>query len=1198
MPAAATSILKWHVAAQLEGTSMNAGWLAVFIGLAYVCTLFAVAYYGDHHGKRLMSSRLRPAIYALTLGVYCTSWTFFGSVGLASSSGLDFLPIYIGPIIIIGLFFPLILRIVRLAKGQNITSVADFVASRYGKSDQVAALVAIIAVIGVLPYIALQLKAVASSMAMVLQSIDAGKAVALSHAPASLSLVVAILLAGFAMAFGTRHIDATENQDGLVLAIAMESLVKLAAFLAVGIFVTWWMFDGLADLNILANATPDIKRVLSKQPDPAVWVTTTLLAACCIILLPRQFHVAVVENRDEKDVRTAAWLFPIYLLLINLFVVPLAIAGLLTFAPGTIDRDLTVLALPLQAHNSVITIIAMIGGLSAATAMVIVASIALSIMVSNDLAMPVLLRRRARLGNLETGNPAAQILLIRRVSIILILAFAFIYLNVSSDAALASIGLLSFAAIAQIAPAFFGGLFWRGGNARGALAGLLTGICLWVYTLLLPSLESASTSIAALVAYGPLGIAPLKPTALFGVELPQLVHGVLFSLAANILAYVSFSLTRAAAPIERLQANIFIGRDPVSMAQSLRLWHAGVTAGELEVAISRYLGQSHTRQAFENFQSSRGIQYDPEQESDIQLVRFAEHLLASGIGAASSRMVLSLLLSRSSLSRDAALALLDEASANLQYNRDLLQHALDHARQGITVYDQDLQLVCWNREFCELFGIPKDMLHRGMGLEELVRFNAMRGIYGPGGMDDHIGNRLELLVNEREPMRLRLHPDGRVIEVRSARMPDGGLVTTYTDVTQTAATEEALEQRVRERTEQLQQLNQELATAKAQADEANISKTRFLAAASHDILQPLNAARLYSTSLVERFEAGVEANGQPGMNNAEILGNLDLSLHSVEEILTTLLDISRFDAGAMKTERSTFQLAPLLEQLHVEYQPLAEAGGLKLTILPSTLHVHTDRKLLRRLLQNLISNAIKYTARGRVLVGCRRLGSEVRIDVSDTGSGIPETMQKTVFREFERLAPTARLAHGLGLGLSIVERISKALNHPVGLKSEVGKGSTFSITLPLALPILQQSENPPGQNANLAQPLSGMRILGIDNEPHILQGLDALLAGWNCKFAGAGDLPTALNLITGDGFIPDAIIADYHLDVGNGIETINALRTSIGIEVPAVLITADHSPDVRTAAETLEIILLNKPVRPAALRSLLSQWRMLQRAAE
>ncbi|MGE3247615.1 MAG: NahK/ErcS family hybrid sensor histidine kinase/response regulator [Beijerinckiaceae bacterium] len=781
----------------------------------------------------------------------------------------------------------------------------------------------------------------------------------------------------------------------------------------------------------------------------------------------------------------------------------------------------------------------------------------------------------------------------------MILALAFIYLQISSEAALASIGLLSFAAIAQIAPAFFGGLFWRRANARGAMAGLIAGIVLWGYTLLLPSLETASAGIASIVANGPMGIAPLKPNALFGIELPQLVHGVLFSLGGNILAYLGFSLTRGAIPIERLQANIFIGRDPVSMAQTLRLWRAGVTAGELEATVARYLGAEHTRRAFESYLLTRGLEDNPARESDVHLLRFAEHLLASGIGSASSRMVISFVLRRSTLSREAALMLLDEASASLQQNRDMLQHALDHARQGITVFDNDLRMVCWNREFCDLFNIPKELLHNGMGLEELVRFNAERGVYGPGGPDYHIGSRIELLVNEREPTRLRLVPQGRVIEIRSARMPDGGLVTTYTDVTQSVAQEEALEQRVRERTEELERLNTELARAKAVADEANISKTRFLAAASHDILQPLNAARLYATSLVERYDSGPVAELLPGAApNRELLDNLDLALHSVEEILTTLLDISRFDAGAMKTEIGDFLLMDLFDQLRVEFAPAARTAGLELRFVKTSVYVRSDRRLLRRLLQNLVSNAIKYTPRGKVLVGCRRMGNCVRVDVADTGAGIPEAMQKAVFREFERLAPAARNARGLGLGLSIVERISRVLHHAVTLKSEHGKGSVFSVTIPVSAARAAGMPAVARRDEYDALPLAGMRIVAIDNEPRILQGLDALLTGWGCRFHGAPDLTSAERIIIRDRIVPDAIIADYHLDDGNGIDAIGALRAAIGIEIPAVLITADHTQEVRDLVERLEVRLLNKPVRPAALRALLSQWRILQRAAE
>lgn len=1173
---------------------MNAGWIAVITALLYICGLFAVAHIGDRHGHRLMQSRARPAIYALTLGVYCTSWTFFGSVGMASTSGLDFLPTYIGPLIVIGILFPFVLKVLRVAKGQNITSVADFLGARYGKSEKVAALVALIAVIGAVPYIALQLKAVVSTVSMTLVSLDAGRAITGSTNSPAVLLTTAGVLAGFAMAFGTRHIDATEHQDGLVIAIAAESVIKLMAFLTVGIFVTWFMFDGFGDLSSRAISSPAIKAVVSKQPSPETWITITLLSASCILLLPRQFHVTIVENRDENDLKTAAWLFPLYLIAINIFVVPLAIAGLLTFGPGIIDRDMTVLALPLEAKNSFIAVVVLVGGLSAATAMVIVASVALSIMVSNDLVMPILLRGGGMRRSMEAGNPATTVLIVRRIAIVVILLLSYLYLRNSSETALVSIGLLSFAAVAQIAPAFIGGMFWRQANARGAMAGLITGITLWAYTLLLPSLEPSASALASIITNGPLGIAPLKPSALFGVDLPQLVHGVFFSLLGNVLAFAGFSMTRSSAPIERLQANIFIGRDQGPMGQTLRLWNTSVTAAELEATVARYLGAEHTRRAFEGFMQSREHKQAPEKEADIHLLRFAEHLLASAIGAASSRLVLSLLLRRSNLSRDAALKLIDEASATLQQNRDMLQHALDHARQGFTVFDQDLRLICWNREFRELFEITDDLLRIGMGIEELVRHNAERGIYGPGGTDYHIGMRLELLVNETEPFRLRLHPSQRVIETRSARMPDGGLVTTYTDVSQTVAQEEALEQRVRERTDQLERLNAELARAKSQADDANQSKTRFLAAASHDILQPLNAARLYATSLVERSARDED----PGNQYGEIVRNLDGSLESVEEILTALLDISRLDAGAMKAEFTVFRIQELFDQLRIEFEPLAREGGLKLKFVPCSLSIRSDRRLLRRLLQNLVSNAIKYTPQGRVLIGCRRQKDSLSLAVLDTGLGIPESRQKDVFREFERLSAGMRTARGLGLGLSIVERIGRVLDHTISLRSRVGRGTMFGVVIPVAEPAKIIALAAGERIATPSQPLGGMTVLAIDNEPRILEGLRTLLTGWGCMVMTAAELDAAVDVIELAGIAPQCVIADYHLDKGEGIDTILALRAMYGSNLPAVLITADRTDEVRDRATGHDIRVLNKPVRPAALRALLSQWRFAQRAAE
>lgn len=1180
-----------------------ASWVAILTSLIYLCVLFSIAHYGDTRGRFLMSSRARPIIYALTLGVYCTSWTFFGSVGVASTHGLDFVPIYLGPIIVVGLFFPFIMRVLRIAKTQNIASVADFVAARYGKSEKVAAFVAIICVIAVIPYTALQLKAIANSLTVIVSSFQSGQTVGLVSPANNVAVGVVLVLAVFAMAFGTRHIDATEHQDGLILAVAAESIIKLLAFVSIGLFVVFGMFNGFADLAEHARVHPTINPMLSQTPDWGVWLTSSLLSANAIILLPRLFYVVVVENRDENDVKKAAWIFPLYLVAMNLLVVPLAVAGLLTFAPGTIDRDMTVLTLPLEAGANVIALIGMIGGLSSATTMVVVSCVALSIMMSNDLVMPLVLRGKSLQPEGRLHDIGALILSVRRLSIIFVMALAFLYFRYSSSAALASIGLLSFAAIIQIAPAFFGGLFWRRATARGAMAGLIVGMFVWAYTIFVPSLETDASALTSLVTNGPMNIGWLKPTALFGMDLPVLVHGTFWSLLFNISAFIVFSLTRHTSPLERLQAIAFIGADDSSMAQSFRLWRGSVTGHELENMVGRYLGEDRTRRAFESFAQESGETFAPAREADMQLLRYAEHLLSSAIGASSSRLVLSLLLRRRNVSRDTALKLVDDASAALQYNRDLLQYALDFARQGITVFDRDLRLICWNREFRDLFDMPHDRLRIGMGLEELLRFNAERGLYGQGSVDNFVTLRMELLVNESEPFRLRLYPSENVIEIRSARLPDGGLVTTYTDVTQTVQAEETLEaanetleQRVRQRTEELQLLNAALAQAKADADEANLSKTRFLAAASHDLLQPLNAARLYATTLVERLDASAPAVPQNASSDdvTTLAQHLDASLEAVEEILTALLEMSRLDAGALRAELSEFRMNELLAQMKIEFGPLARSRGLDLIIVNSSLSVRSDRRLLRRLLQNLISNALKYTLKGRVLIGCRRQGDYLRIDVIDTGLGIPEDKRKDIFREFHRLTPAAKTARGLGLGLSIVERIGRVLNHPIEVHSRVNKGSIFSVSVPIVARQAPPQKHPIPPAPKGYKPLEGMRIIAIDNEPRILEGMLIMLEGWGCVVSCASGVQEAQTQARAQPHVPNAIVADFHLDDGDGIEAIIALREYYKTDVPAILVTADRATSMRERANEADIRVLNKPLKPANLRSLLSQWRVQQ----
>ena len=1169
---------------------MIAGWTVILTALIYIGILFLIAHYGDNAGQGLMQGRLRSTIYALTLAVFCSSWTFYGSVGVAALRGLEFLAIYIGPILLFLLGQNFLRRIIRLSKSQNITSIADFVAARYGKSQTVAVLVSLIAVIGTVPYMALQLKAIASSIFVVFEAMQPSENNEPFIAQQNLSLIASLILAGFAAAFGTRHVDTKEHQYGLMLAIAVESLIKLFCFIAVGLYVTYGMFDGVTEIFSRIAARETVIPFFERSGGIGAFFIPAFLSGLAIFLLPRQFHVTMVENRAEQDFNLALKLFPLYLIAINLFVIPLTLASDLILPTGA-NRDMAVLELPLLGRNFFMMLTAFVGGLSAATAMVIVEGVALAIMISNHIAIPLLLGR-VRPGHKDMRS---VILLTRRLAIVVIMLMGHLYYCYADDTNLASIGLISFAAIAQISPALIGGLVWRRATTSGAIAGLSVGIMIWMVTLFLPSIINLNDPSIIIIRTAWLTVLP--PLFNFSHDFGPLAFGTVTSLTSNIVAFIIFSHRQATTPMERLQANLFVTGGRPGMPQAFRFWRVAVTIGELQSTVARYLGLERTQENFSNFMQRRGQLFDAGREADIHLMRYAEHQLSSAIGASSSRLVISLLMRRRNVNNKAALQLLDDASAAIQYNRDLFQHALDHARQGITLFDRDLRLLGWNREFQNLFELTDNECYAGVGLDEIVRHNAERGLYGSGATDDFIASRLESFVNDLEPVRVRLYPSEKVVEIRSAQIPDGGIVTTYTDITETVAAEEALERanetlerRVIERTEELTRLNSELLHAKAEADEANSSKTRFLAAASHDILQPLNAARLYVTALVERPQEST---------NPQLVRNIDSALEAVEDILGALLDISRLDAGAMQPEFITFAIDDILSPLCREFESLAKAKNLSLHYVKCSLRVRSDRRLLRRLLQNLISNAIKYTPSGKIIVGCRKRGQFLQILVIDNGIGIPLSKQKIIFEEFQRLDQGARVARGLGLGLSIVERISRVLDHKVDVKSLPGKGSTFSTILPIstaAAHVIREIEQPRIGKTSL----SGMVVLCIDNEPAILDGMRIVLEGWGCIVITASGLETArmairaANQAAADNSLfitPDLMIADYHLDNEDGLSVISQLRRQWGPDIKAILLTADRSPQVRSKAAETSIHVMNKPLKPAALRSFMAQSR-------
>ena len=657
---------------------MLPGGLILLISAAYLGILFAIAYWGDKRADAGRSVIDNPYIYALSLAVYATSWTFYGSVGRAEATGVGFLPIYLGPTLMAALFWLVLRKMVRISKVNRITSIADFIAARYGKSALLGGLVTVIAVIGIVPYIALQLKAVSTGFLILLQYPQIvmppkGQAVALLQDTA---LYVALLLAAFTVVFGTRHLEATERHEGMVAAIAFESLVKLLAFLALGIFVTFGLYGGFADLFEQASRLPQLDKLLTFSAAPGTyvaWATLIVLSMFSILFLPRQFQISVVENVNENHIRKAIWLFPAYLLAINIFVLPITFAGLMQFSPGQVDADTFVLTLPMLHRQEGLTLFVFIGGLSAATGMVIVETIALSTMICNDLLMPVLLRWKA-LALSSRADLTALLLGIRRGAIVALMMLGYAYYRVAGEAyALVSIGLVSFAAVAQFAPAILGGMYWKQGTRNGALVGLLLGFAIWAYTLLLPLFAKSGWLPLAFVEHGLFGIELLRPQALFGLKgLDEHSHSLFWAMLANVGGYVTVSLLGRPGMREQAQAVLFVDVFKIA-SRSAGPWRGSASVQEISVLVGRFLGPARTEAAFAEFAARRGLASAREIEPDAEFAHFAENLLAGAIGASSARVILASAIKEEALGMDEVFNILDEASQVIAYSHQLEQ---------------------------------------------------------------------------------------------------------------------------------------------------------------------------------------------------------------------------------------------------------------------------------------------------------------------------------------------------------------------------------------------------------------------------------------------------------------------------------------------------------------------------------------------
>ncbi len=665
---------------------MLQGWVILLVSLAYIGLLFAIAYYGDKRADAGRSLVNNPYIYALSLAVYCTAWTFYGSVGRAASSGIGFLPVYLGPTLMALLWWFVLRKIIRISKVNHITSIADFIGSRYGKSTALGGLVTVIAVVGIIPYISLQLKGISTSFTILWHYPDIVMPAHVESLPVTgdTPFYVALLLAVFAILFGTRHLDATEHHEGLVLAIVFESMVKLVAFLVVGIFVTFSVYNGFGDVFAQAAANPNLSKLFTMTDTYSYWAWLTVLSMMSIIFLPRQFQMTVVENVNERHLHKAIWLFPLYLLIINIFVLPIAFGGLLHFPDGNVDPDTFVLTIPIAEGQGALALFVFIGGLSAATGMVIVATVALTTMVSNDLVMPVLLRWRA-LRLTEYTDLSGLLLAIRRSAIIAILLLSYAYFRLTGESqALVSIGLISFAAAAQFAPAILGGIYWKGGSRVGALVGLSAGFFVWAYTLPVPSLVDSGLLPQSFIEAGPYGITWLKPYELFGLQgLEPISHAMLWSMVVNVGGYFIVSLLSQQSVIEHSQATLFVDVfKQTAISDRARFWRGSASVEALRSLLGRFLGPNRTNTLFTDYANQHGLNLSNEPLADAELVNFAEKRLAGTIGAASARAMVASVVKEESLSTEELMNILDETSQVIAYSRELEQKS--HELQAAT----------------------------------------------------------------------------------------------------------------------------------------------------------------------------------------------------------------------------------------------------------------------------------------------------------------------------------------------------------------------------------------------------------------------------------------------------------------------------------------------------------------------------------
>jgi Na+/proline symporter/signal transduction histidine kinase/CheY-like chemotaxis protein len=1151
---------------------MFANWLLVSVSIGYISLLFLLAYLGGKYRHKL-TARWQRIIYALSLGVYCTSWGFLGTAAQAAHGSFTYISLYLAPILLFIFCWGFIKRIIRISLKLNITSIADLLSARFGKSQKLAVMITVVALIGTMPYIALQLKAIVYSYQMLQESQDLSSW--------QLGLIVSLILTGFTILFGVRTIDISERHPGVMIAIAFESLIKLIAFIMVGVFVSYFIFDSPQD--IFQRSIDHIN--LEKQFELSNLVGMfgmLIIALSAFLCLPRQFQVMFVEVKEVKHTYLSRWLVPLYIFIFAFFAGPIGLGGYLLYG-NSLSADAYALFLPSYNGQLWLSLFAFIGAVSAASSMVIVSTIALSTMLSNEIVFPLMFKFAKRQHN-DFNHFQTQLLLIRKALVFLVIALSFSLLLASPPDTLASLGEVAFGAIAQICPVLIAAFFWRRATLSGVLSGLCAGFSIWLIFNFFPQVGFYQH--------------PLAESQYPGTTVVTL-SGLLF----NILIMCVVSISSRQSLREQMQSKFFYPHRKVAQWRLPK--QPKVDIHELEFLVARFMGAEKANQSFKEF--ARENQNLKPKEFDEALIFHAETTLAAVLGSASAKLVTTFAMGGNDMAFDQVAQLVEESSnQQLEFSRTVLQSAIENASEGISVIDSDLNLVAWNQRYLDIFDFPEDFIYIGSPISQLIRYNlSLRPKYA-ASLNEQVEKRLQYIKDgSRHSTELKLD-NGMSIHIEGNPIPGGGFVMIFSDITAYRKTEESLkeendglEARVLNRTNELEQANkelaqanQELAQARFKAEQAHFKKSQYLKACSHDLLQPLSAARLFSSALSLNARMSDQEHLQ--------LRQIDNSLEIANTLLLDLNEVARIESGNIIPTVKAHSIKQLFDLLHSEFEPQCNDYDIDFHLHNSKLFIKSDLNLLTRIIQNFLSNAFRYAANGKVLLGCKRRGNHLEIQVYDTGPGIPADKLRQVFEQFTQLGTKTTGPKGLGLGLNIAQSLASLLDHEIQLKSQLGRGSMFSVNVPICdKPLITTNTK-----ATPVSTLQGVRVLCIDNEENILAGMQELLSVWKCEVYTAQSADQAIALFEEHDSQFDFLLVDYQLQDevlnnspvitkhdnyhSDGICLIAHLQRKSRYPIPAILITATTDEEVMIRARQAEIGCLRKVIKPIALRALMS----------